>query len=126
MAQVVSATTLTHQGRIEAVQLREHQMTVPRIVSQDEWLAEHMAFLEREEAAAKERATLNEARRALPMVEVTKTYAFEGPNGDLSLLDLFEGRRQLIVYHFMFDPEWEEGCRWCSYLADNVGNITHL
>jgi predicted dithiol-disulfide oxidoreductase (DUF899 family) len=60
------------------------------------------------------------------MVEITKAYTFEGPNGPLSLRDLFEGRRQLIVYNFMFDPEWEEGCRYCSYLVDSVGTLAHL
>ncbi len=101
-------------------------MSIPSIVSQEEWLTKRIELLALEEAAAKQREQINEERRKLPMVEITKPYTFEGPSGKLSLRDLFEGRRQLIIYNFMFDPDWDEGCRWCSYLADNVGNITHL
>jgi predicted dithiol-disulfide oxidoreductase (DUF899 family) len=101
-------------------------MSLPEIVSQEAWLEKRLDLLAQEEAAAKQRAQLNEERRKLPMVEIIKAYTFEGPNGPLSLRDLFEGRRQLIVYNFMFDPEWEEGCRYCSYLVDNVGNLAHL
>ena len=62
------------------------------------------------------------------MVEVTKDYAFDGPEGTIGLLDLFDGRRQLLVYHFMFDPEWEadDGCKSCSFTIDNVGHLSHL
>jgi Uncharacterized protein conserved in bacteria len=60
------------------------------------------------------------------MVEIDKEYVFEGPDGKASLLDLFEGRRQLIVYHFMFDPSWDEGCPSCSLLVDNIGHLAHL
>lgn len=65
-------------------------------------------------------------RRRLPMVEIDKSYTFEGPEGTANLLDLFEGRSQLIIYHFMFAPEWEEGCVGCSMLADNLGHSAHL
>jgi len=101
-------------------------MSLPEIVSRETWLGKRLELLAQEEAAAKQREQLNEERRNLPMVEITKAYTFEGPNGPLSLRDLFEGRRQLIVYNFMFDPEWEKGCRFCSYLVDNVGNLAHL
>jgi len=62
----------------------------------------------------------------LPMVKIDKRYVFEGPNGTASLGDLFDGRRQLIVYHFMFDPSWDEGCTGCSFLVDNIGHLAHL
>ena len=89
-------------------------MTLPKIVPQEEWTAARRALLEKEKEFTRRRDELNTERRELPMVEVTKPYEFEGPNGTLSLLELFEGRRQLIVYHFMFHPEWEEGCPSCT------------
>jgi predicted dithiol-disulfide oxidoreductase (DUF899 family) len=101
-------------------------MSVPRIVSADEWLAERKELLAAEEQAAKALASVNERRRELPAVRVEKAYRLEGPTGTVSLLDVFEGRAQLIVQHFMFDPAWEEGCPVCSYQADNVGDLAHL
>ncbi len=85
-------------------------MSVPRIVSQGEWTATRKAFLLKEKEATRRRDLLNTERRELPMIEVTKPYELHGAHGKASLLDLFEGRKQLIVYHFMFHPEWEEGC----------------
>jgi predicted dithiol-disulfide oxidoreductase (DUF899 family) len=103
-------------------------MDLPEIVSQEEWVAARKAFLVKEKEATRERDRLNTERRQLPMVEVTKDYAFEGPSGTVSLLDLFEGRRQLIVYHFMFHPEWEEGCPSCTAGTDELspGFLEHL
>ncbi|WP_304454030.1 DUF899 domain-containing protein [Nocardiopsis sp. YSL2] len=101
-------------------------MALPRIVSRDEWLESHKEFLVREKEATRARDALNAARRELPMVEVDKEYLLEGPTGETSLLDMFEGRRQLIVYHFMFHPDWDEGCPACSFLVDNFGNFAHL
>jgi predicted dithiol-disulfide oxidoreductase (DUF899 family) len=101
-------------------------MSVPRIVSADEWLAERKELLAAEEQAAKALANVRERRRELPAVRVEKEYRFEGPDGQASLLDMFEGRRQLIVQHFMFDPAWDQGCPVCSYQADNVGDLAHL
>lgn len=101
-------------------------MSVPRIVSADEWLAERKELLAAEEQAAKALADVSERRRELPAVRVEKEYLFDGPTGRVSLLDMFEGRRQLIVQHFMFDPAWDEGCPVCSYQADSVGNLAHL
>jgi len=101
-------------------------MSVPRIVSADEWLAERRELLAAEEQAAKALADVNERRRELPAVRVEKEYKFDGPAGTVSLLEAFEGRRQLIVQHFMFDPAWDEGCPVCSYQADNVGVLAHL
>jgi predicted dithiol-disulfide oxidoreductase (DUF899 family) len=101
-------------------------MSVPRIVSADEWLAERKELLAAEEQAAEALANVKERRRELPAVRVDKQYVFDGPTGTVSLLDMFEGRPQLIVQHFMFDPAWDEGCPVCSYQADNVGDLAHL
>jgi predicted dithiol-disulfide oxidoreductase (DUF899 family) len=101
-------------------------MSVPRIVSADEWLAERKELLAAEEQAAKALTDVSERRRELPAVRVEKEYLFDGPAGTVSLLDMFEGRRQLIVQHFMFDPAWDEGCPVCSYQADSMGNLAHL
>ena len=102
-------------------------MESPRIVSRAEWLLARKELLIQEKASTRQRDAVAEARRRMPMVAVDKDYVFDGPNGPVSLLDLFHGRSQLIVYHFMFDPAWEEGCKSCSHLADNVdGTIIHL
>lgn len=101
-------------------------MSAPPIVSRDEWVAARRALLAREKAFTHERDALNAERRRLPMVEIEKKYMFDGPDGQSSLLDLFEGRRQLIIYHFMFGPDWEEGCPGCSFLVDNIGHLSHL
>jgi predicted dithiol-disulfide oxidoreductase (DUF899 family) len=99
---------------------------LPPIVSQDEWRVARRALLAREKDLTRARDALNETRRELPMVEITKPYAFEGSSGTASLLDLFEGRRQLIVQHFMFDPTWQEGCPSCPCDADSLGDLAHL
>jgi predicted dithiol-disulfide oxidoreductase (DUF899 family) len=101
-------------------------MSTPRIVSADEWLAARKELLVEEERAAEMLTRVAARRRDLPAVLVTKEYLFDGPDGKVSLLDMFEGRRQLIVQHFMFDPAWEQGCPVCSYQADNVGDLAHL
>jgi predicted dithiol-disulfide oxidoreductase (DUF899 family) len=103
-------------------------MALPEITSRDEWLAARRDLLTKEKALTKTRDALNVERRELPMVEVTKDYAFEGPQGPASLLDLFEGRAQLIVYDFMFHPEWEDGCSSCTAGVDEVsdGFLEHL
>jgi len=89
-------------------------MSLPKIVSQDEWTAARKALLVKEKEATRQRDLLNTERRELPMVEITKDYVFTGPDGQVTLLDLFEGRNQLIIYHFMFHPEWDEGCPSCT------------
>jgi predicted dithiol-disulfide oxidoreductase (DUF899 family) len=101
-------------------------IALPRIVSRDEWRMAHQEMLTQEKEATRQRDKLNAERRRLPMVRIEKEYVFEGPGGKASLLDLFEGRRQLIIYHFMFDPDWEEGCKGCSMLVDNIGHLAHL
>lgn len=101
-------------------------MSLPQVVSRDQWLAARKELLAREEEAVGARAALGAERRQLPMVKIEKEYLFDGPDGKASLLDLFEGRGQLIVYHFMFDPSWDEGCKHCSFLVDNIGHLGHM
>jgi predicted dithiol-disulfide oxidoreductase (DUF899 family) len=95
-------------------------MSLPEIVSADEWVAARTALLEREKELTRARDALSADRRRLPMVRIEKDYRFEGPDGDVGLADLFDGARQLIVGHFMFDPAWEDGCPSCSAGADEV------
>ena len=94
-----------------------------RVVSHKEWLEARTAFLAKEKEFTRLRDELSEQRRELPWEAVTKTYVFDGPDGKQTLPDLFEGRSQLIVYHFMFDPDWEAGCKSCSFWADNFNSI---
>ena len=101
-------------------------MNYPPVVSREEWLVARQELLIKEKEATRARDRLNAERRRLPMVKIEKEYFFEGPNGRASLLDLFEGRRQLIIYHFMFGSDWDEGCQVCSFLADNIGHLAHL
>ncbi|MFE3375184.1 DUF899 domain-containing protein [Streptomyces anulatus] len=101
-------------------------MNSPAIVSREEWLAARKELLAREKQFDRERDALSAQRRALPMVEITEPYVFDGPNGATRLVDLFDGRSQLIVYHFMLAPDWDAGCTGCSLLADNIGHLAHL
>jgi predicted dithiol-disulfide oxidoreductase (DUF899 family) len=97
------------------------------VVGREEWLAARRALLAREKEFTRLRDELSVARRALPWVRVERSYVFDGANGKESLSDLFERRSQLLVYHFMFDPDWQEGCKSCSFWADNFqGAIAHL
>src|SRR5204862_6962491 len=89
------------------------------IVSEAEWLVARKDLLTREKEFSRQRDALSAARRKLPMVKIEKEYVFEGPDGKETLADLFEGRSQLIVYHFMFGLCWGEGCQSLSYLADH-------
>jgi len=98
-------------------------MTLPEVVSQEEWLVSRKELLAKEKELTRQRDLLNTERRELPMVEVTQEYVFEGPDGKLRLIDLFEGRAQLIVYHFMFHPEWDEGCPSCTAGIDEVARV---
>ncbi|WP_027345587.1 DUF899 domain-containing protein [Hamadaea tsunoensis] len=101
-------------------------MTLPQIVSPDEWLAARLDLLAEEKAVMRAADAVTARRQALGMVPVDRDYRFTGPAGEATLADLFEGRRQLLVYHFMFHPDWEEGCPSCSYAVDNVGRLDHL
>lgn len=108
----------------------------PPVVNRDQWLAARKQLLAKEKAATRAADALAAERRQLPMVEIDQDYEFEGPEGRVKLLDLFDGRRQLLVYHFMFDADappagksgapWDEGCPGCSFVADNVPNLSHL
>jgi predicted dithiol-disulfide oxidoreductase (DUF899 family) len=89
-----------------------------RVVAHDDWIAARKILLEKEKAFSRLRDELNRQRRDLPWEAVTKNYVFTGPTGKLTLPDLFEGRSQLIVQHFMFAPDWEAGCAHCSFWAD--------
>ena len=103
-------------------------MSLPEIVTRDEWLAARTALLEQEKELTRRRDALSAERRRLPMVEITKDYRFTGPEGEVGLADLFEGRRQLLIYHVMFGPDWEEGCPSCSAGIDELsrGFLDHL
>ena len=98
-----------------------------KIVSRDQWIAARKALLAKEKELTKARDRLSAERRALPWVKVEKPYNFDTPAGKKTLAELFDGRNQLIVYHFMLGPGWEEGCPSCSYLADHFdGAVIHL
>ena len=103
-------------------------MSLPDVVSREEWLAARKRLLAEEKELTRRRDALNAERRRLPMVLIEEDYEFAGPDGPARLLDLFEGRRQLIVGYFMFDPRWEQGCASCSADADEVsqGLLDHL
>ena len=98
-----------------------------KVVSEAEWLVARKDLLTREKELTRLRDEVSRHRRELPWVRVKKEYIFDGPNGQETLTDLFDSRSQLIVYHFMFGPDWEEGCKSCSYLADHFdGANWHL
>lgn len=103
-------------------------MTLPTVATRDEWRAARIALLDEEKALTRRRDALNTQRRQLPMVAVDEDYLFDGPNGETRLIDLFEGRRQLIVYHFMFHPDWDDGCPSCTAGTDELNQrfLEHL
>jgi predicted dithiol-disulfide oxidoreductase (DUF899 family) len=105
-------------------------MDMPPVVSREEWIAAREALLVREKALTRARDAMAAERRRMPRLAVEKDYAFEGPDGPARLLDLFEGRRQLIVYRFFYEPGVanypENGCRGCSQVADQVTHLAHL
>ena len=102
-------------------------MTTPRIVSHEEWLKAGQAHLAKEKEFTRQREELAQARRELPWEKVEKTYVFETPDGRATLAELFAGKGQLIVQHFMFGPDWNEGCPSCSFWADNFNGVdVHL
>ena len=103
-------------------------MSLPKIASRDEWLAARKDLLAKEKELTRQRDAQNTERRNLPMVEIDKDYEFDGPNGKVRLIDLFEGRAQLIIYHFMFHPEWEDGCPSCTAGTNELspGFVEHL
>lgn len=98
----------------------------PPIASYDEWLAARKELLVREKEVTRARDALNAARRRLPMVRIEKEYTFTGPDGEVGFPALFEGRHQLIVYHFMFDPRWDDGCPTCTRYVDALSGLDTL
>lgn len=107
--------------------MKNNSIDNPNIVSPEKWLAARREFLREEKEFSKLRDRLATRRRELPWVRIDQAYVFESPNGPVSLADMFEGRGQLIVYHFMLAPGWEDGCRGCSYVSDHFdGALPHL
>jgi predicted dithiol-disulfide oxidoreductase (DUF899 family) len=106
----------------------EEQIMQPhKIVSREEWIEARKAHMAHEKEYTRARDRLSEDRRALPWVKVEKAYVFDGPNGQVTLADLFKGRSQLVVQHFMFAPDWNEGCKSCSFWADGFERmVPHL
>src|SRR6266567_1536710 len=103
-------------------------MSLSKVATREEWLAARKDLLAKEKDLTRRRDALNIERRNLPMVEIEKDYVFDGPNGAAHLIDMFDDRAQLIVYHFMFDPEWEDGCPSCTAGIDELspGFFEHL
>ena len=99
---------------------------MPPVVSRSEWEKARAELLVREKELTRMKDSVSAARRRLPMVQITESYTFDTENGPASLLDLFDGRRQLIVQHFMFGSDWDEGCTGCSMMADHIGPLSHL
>jgi predicted dithiol-disulfide oxidoreductase (DUF899 family) len=103
------------------------QTESPRVASRNEWLTARKALLQQEKELTYRREEIARARRELPRVLVDKDYVFASNDGPVRLADLFQGRSQLLVYHFMFHPDWTEGCASCSYVADHFdGMLPHL
>jgi predicted dithiol-disulfide oxidoreductase (DUF899 family) len=98
----------------------------PPITNESEWLSLRKELLTQEKELIHQKDRVNAARRRLPMVKVEKDYTFDGPEGKVKLLDLFKGKHQLIVHHFMFDPAWEKGCPGCTGHVDSFGDLSDL
>ncbi|MGV0794764.1 DUF899 domain-containing protein [Mycolicibacterium sp. XJ1819] len=99
---------------------------MPPITSRSEWEKARADLLVMEKQLTRMKDAVSAARRRLPMVEIDEAYTFDSERGAVSLADLFAGRRQLIVQHFMFGPDWEQGCQGCSMMADHIGPLSHL
>jgi predicted dithiol-disulfide oxidoreductase (DUF899 family) len=100
--------------------------TLPEVVSHEDWMQARLALLDEEKELTRLRDKVNADRRRLPMVLIEKPYQFEGPDGAATLLDLFEGRKQLVMHHFMFAPDWDVACTSCSSAADCIGGLRQL
>ena len=119
---------MSTSDQVASTEARSEQiMEGPAIVNQDEWVTARTALLEKEKALTRAKDALAAERRKLPMVKVEKSYVFDTPDGPRTLGELFEGRSQLVVYHFMFAPGWVEGCPSCSLLGDHLDpSVVHL
>jgi predicted dithiol-disulfide oxidoreductase (DUF899 family) len=106
--------------------MTQNETPHPAVVSREAWRTERKQLLAREKDLTKQRDCLNAERRRLPMVQIEKEYVFDGPKGKRSLADLFDNRRQLIVYHFMFDPAWDNGCPGCTGYVGALGDLSLL
>ena len=106
--------------------IETEQIPHPPVVSDEQWLEERKKLLAHEKELTRQKDRVNAERRRMPMAKVTKQYSFDGPEGKVSLLDLFDGKRQLIVHHFMFGPDWEAGCPGCTGHVDAIGDISSL
>jgi predicted dithiol-disulfide oxidoreductase (DUF899 family) len=116
------------QAEATAIAGKEAAMSLPRIGTREEWLAARKELLAKEKKLTSQRDALSTERRNLPMVEIVKDYQFDGPDGRVRLIDIFDDRAQLIVYHFMFHPEWEDGCPSCTAGTNELsrGFMEHL
>jgi predicted dithiol-disulfide oxidoreductase (DUF899 family) len=125
-----SSTTWSNIGysmnRLEEPQMTTNSTPHPPIVSRAQWFTERRELLAHEKEQTHQYDRVNAERRRLPMVKIEKNYIFDGPNGKFSLKNLFQGRRQLIVYHFMFDPTWDKGCSGCTTWVDALGDLSPL
>src|SRR5689334_8594697 len=106
--------------------MSENEIPHPGIVSPEEWRKGRVALLAQEKTLTKEQDRVNAERRRLPMVKQEKEYVFDTPTGKQTLKDLFQGRRQLIVYHFMFAPDWDKGCPGCTGYINSLGDLSLL
>jgi predicted dithiol-disulfide oxidoreductase (DUF899 family) len=104
----------------------QEKMPMPPVANAEEWLEKRRALLTAEKALMRQKDKVNAERRRLPMIKLEKEYFFETPDGKKPLHDLFEGKKQLIVYHFMFDPAWEKGCPGCTGYVDSLGDLSML
>ena len=102
------------------------ELPLPPVVARPEWEDARAVLLQQEKALTRVKDAVAALRRRMPVVEVTGDYVFTGSAGPVTLLELFQGREQLIVQHFMFSPEWEEGCDGCSMMAEHIGPLSHL
>src|SRR5213592_1953804 len=101
-------------------------MNLPPVVTAEEWQLARDVLLAKEKESTRARDALAAERRRLPRVRIDKSYVFDGPAGKATLLELFEGRRQLLLYHFMFGPNQDVGCDGCSMFVDQIGHLAHL
>jgi predicted dithiol-disulfide oxidoreductase (DUF899 family) len=121
-----ASRSIEQEPQMKDVAMTDDKKRLPKIVPQAEWQAASDKLLAKEKELTRALDGLAAARRRLPMVRIEKDYVFDGPNGKARLRDLFQGRRQLLLYHFMFGPNQEAGCDGCSMFVDQIGHLAHL